>query len=243
MSGIDDGLRQAIAGARHVFALTGAGISAESGVPTFRDAQTGLWERYDALDLATPEAFLRDPALVWRWYRWRRELVARARPNAAHDALVRLARRVPALTLVTQNVDGLHQRAGSPRVIEFHGNLFVDRCFVEGVKAEADPEAETPRCAGCGSHLRPGVVRFGEAIPAAALEAAFEAAAACDLFLSIGTSSVVYPAAGLAEVAARGGATVVEINPEPTQLARSCDFTIARPAGIAVPKLVDSFPD
>lgn len=225
---------------RHAFVLTGAGVSAESGVPTFREAQSGLWEQYDPLDLATPEAFLRDPELVWRWYRWRRELVANAEPNAGHRALAHLAGLVPRLTLVTQNVDGLHQRAGSPDVIEFHGNLFEDRCFAEGCVIEPDPDATVPTCPGCGAHGRPGVVWFGEAIPERALQASLAAAAECDLFLSVGTSSLVYPAAGLAEIAAKAGATVAEINPAPTGLAAQFDHVIAAEAGAALPGLLNS---
>ncbi len=236
-------LSQQLRSARHICVLTGAGISAESGVPTFREAQQGLWEQFDPLKLATPEAFLADPDLVWRWYRWRRELVARVEPNAGHLALARLARRVPRMTLVTQNVDGLHQRAGSPDVIEFHGNLFADRCFVEGTTVDVDASDEAPRCPGCGGHVRPGVVWFGEAIPETALDRSFAAAADCDVFLSIGTSSLVYPAAGLAEIAREAGATTVEINPEPTEQARSLSFAIAAEAGSALPELVDSLAD
>ena len=220
--------------------LTGAGISAESGIPTFRDAQTGLWEQYDPLDLATPEAFLRDPELVWRWYRWRRELVASAEPNAGHVALARLAALVPRLTLVTQNVDGLHQRAGSEDVVEFHGNLFEDRCFVEGCVVTAEEHHVVPKCPGCGAHLRPGVVWFGEAIPEQALAASFAAATDCDVFLSVGTSSLVYPAAGLAEVAKTSGAVAAEINPEPTALTAGTDEWLAGPAGVVLPALLEA---
>ncbi|MDH3547489.1 MAG: NAD-dependent deacylase [Gammaproteobacteria bacterium] len=240
---IPAGLVDALRDARHVCVLTGAGISAESGVPTFRDAQTGLWEQYDPQDLATPDAFVRDPALIWRWYRWRRELVLRAEPNAGHLALARLESRLQRLTLVTQNVDGLHQRAGSRQVIEFHGNIFADRCFVEGCTVTVESDADVPTCPGCGGHVRPGVVWFGETIPDTALNAAFGAAAECDLFLSIGTSSLVYPAAGLAEIARDAAAIVAEINPQPTDLARSADFAIAAKAGAALPELVDSLPD
>ena len=220
--------------------LTGAGISAESGVPTFREAQSGLWEHYDPLQLATPEAFMRDPALVWKWYRWRRELVAQAEPNPGHFALARLADLVPRLTLVTQNVDGLHQRAGSPDVIEFHGNLFSNRCCVEACEVDCIDDGEPPTCPACGGHVRPGVVWFGEAIPDEALNASFAAAADCDLFLSVGTSSLVYPAAGLASLAAESGATVVEINPNPTELSSQFDYAIAGNAGVVLPELVDS---
>src|SRR5512140_2319988 len=156
-----------LAAARHVCVLTGAGISAESGIPTFRDALTGLWERFRPEELATPEAFHRNPRLVWEWYEARRAAVRQAEPNAGHRALAALARRVPTLTLVTQNVDGLHQRAGSHGVLEYHGNILRDRCMVEQVVAERapGPAADLPRCAACGGLLRPDVVWFGEAIP------------------------------------------------------------------------------
>lgn len=236
----DPGFVARLREARHICVLTGAGVSAESGVPTFRDAQHGLWADYDPQRLATPQAFADDPALVWRWYRWRRQLVAAANPNPAHVALARLAGLVPTFTLVTQNVDGLHQRAGSEQVIEFHGNLFEDRCDVEGCLIEDDQPAEVPVCPRCGAKLRPGVVWFGEAIAEDALNRSFAAAADCDVFLSIGTSSLVYPAAGLMEVARQGGATTAEINPHPTAQAGGCDFSIASNAAATLPKLVES---
>lgn len=230
-----DSLRQS----RHVLVLTGSGASAESGVPTFRDAQTGLWEKYNPLDLATPEAFINDPALIWRWYRWRRELVARAKPNPGHLALVTLAEIVPKLTLITQNVDGLHQRAGSVDVVEFHGNLFEDRCYSEGIVVnDGDSAAPVPVCTGCGGMLRPGVVWFGEAIPPHALEAAATAAADCDVFLSIGTSSAVWPAAGLAETARSHGATIIEINPDVTLQSRHSHHCLQGKSGEVLPELV-----
>jgi NAD-dependent deacetylase len=228
--------------ARHVVALTGSGISAESGVPTFRDAQTGLWAKFSPEELATPEAFARDPAFVWSWYRWRRELVARAQPNPGHYALAEIASLVRRFTLVTQNVDGLHQRAGSRDVIEFHGNILRDRCSrgcsrsegVVGSPAEGDA---LPRCA-CGALLRPDVVWFGEMIPPTALETATAATRDCDVFLSIGTSSLVFPAAGFAQEAQRGGAALVEVNPAATPLSDSADFTLRAQAGVALPQLV-----
>jgi NAD-dependent deacetylase len=220
--------------------LTGAGVSAESGVPTFREAQTGLWARYDPLELATPEAFARDPELVWRWYRWRRELVAEAEPNAAHRALADLQALVPRLTLVTQNVDGMHQRAGSTDVIEFHGNLFSNRCFADGRIVEVDDEAALPTCPHCGDFLRPGVVWFGEAIPEDALNGAFAAAADCDIFLSVGTSSLVYPAAGLGDIAAESGAVTIEVNPAPTGQSESFTASLRGNAGVLLPQLVES---
>ena len=229
-----------LAKAQHVCVLTGAGISAESGIPTFRDAQAGLWAQYDPLDLATPEGFARDPELVWRWYESRRDIIRRAEPNAGHLALARLAARVPRLTLVTQNVDGLHQRAGSSPVIEYHGNILRDRCMAEGVIAERSEDARTglPRCAACGGLLRPDVVWFGEMIPRDAMLEADAAAGDCDAFLSIGTSSLVYPAAGLAEVALSRRVPVIEVNPNPTDLSPRADFALHGPSGRVLPALL-----
>ena len=235
-----EALIDALRASRHVCVLSGSGISAESGVPTFREAQTGLWEKFDPHELATPEAFLRDPELIWRWYRWRRELVAKVEPNAGHRALVDLASQVREFTLITQNVDGLHQRAGSDNVIEFHGNIFEDRCFVEGcvVTDASDVSSAVPACPACGGQLRPGVVWFGEAIPEDALNKATAAASTCDLFFSIGTSSLVWPAAGLADTARTAGATIVEVNPNPTPLSDMSDFCLSGNAGKIVPELV-----
>ncbi len=238
-SDIPDALVTALRDARHVCVLTGAGVSAESGVPTFRDAQEGLWAQYRPEDLATPDAFLADPALVWRWYRWRRGVVAGVEPNPGHLALARLASLVPQLTLVTQNVDNLHQRAGSTEVIEFHGNIFDDRCFSEGTPHTADDTHDIPTCPDCGSPLRPGVVWFGEAIPEQALDASCAAAADCEVFFSIGTSSAVYPAAGLADIARQHGALLVEINPEPTRQAAACDIVLAGKSGVVLPELLE----
>jgi NAD-dependent deacetylase len=222
--------------------LTGAGISAESGVPTFRDAQTGLWANFRPEDLATPEAFARDPRRIWEWYEWRRELVRRVEPNAGHHALVQLASLVPQLTLVTQNVDGLHQRAGSTGVIEYHGNILRDRCSAEGMPARRSAVSVTglPECARCGELLRPDVVWFGEAIPRQALLEADAAAARCDIFLAIGTAAVVYPAAGLAENAQRGGATVIEINTEATALTPLVDVALRGYSGAVLPQLLQA---
>ena len=222
--------------------LTGAGISAESGVPTFRDAQTGLWAQFRPEDLATPEAFARDPKHIWQWYEWRRGLVRAVEPNPGHRALADLAHRVPQLTLVTQNVDGLHQRAGSHDVIEYHGNLFRDRCSVEGAVRERATETISglPECARCGALLRPDVVWFGEAIPEQAQRQADDAATNCDVFLSIGTAAAVYPAAGLADRAARAGAQVIEVNLEPTGLSERADVALHGKAGTVLPALVQS---
>ena len=238
---IPEALIEALRSSRHVCVLTGSGISAESGVQTFREAQTGLWERFDPHELATPEAFLRDPVLIWNWYRWRRDLVAKVKPNSGHRALVDLQAQVRDFTLITQNVDGLHQRAGSQNVIEFHGNLFEDRCFVEDcvVTEEYDAYATVPTCPACGSNLRPGVVWFGEAIPQNALQDSMTAASSCDLFLSIGTSSLVWPAAGLADTARAAGATIVEVNPDTTPLSNATDFQLNGNAGTIVPELLE----
>ena len=240
LSGLIERAAAALGKARHVCVLTGAGISAESGIPTFRDAQEGLWANYDPLDLATPEGFERDPELVWRWYEWRRDLIRKAQPNAGHRALAELARRVPRLTLVTQNVDGLHQRAGSPDVLEYHGNILRDRCTVEQVIAERSEDSRSglPRCAACGGLLRPDVVWFGEAIPHQPMLRAATAAEDCDVFLSVGTSSLVYPAAGLAEIALSRRVPVIEVNPNETELTAHADIALRGPAGRILPQLL-----
>lgn len=238
----DARLLAAFRNAKHVAVLTGAGISAESGVPTFRDAQNGLWARFRPEDLATPAAFRRDPAQVWSWYAWRRSLVANAAPNAGHRALVRLATLVPDCTLMTQNVDGLHQRAGSPAVIELHGNLHRNKCFDEGVQVDewCDDGSVPPRCPHCGGHLRPDVVWFTESLPPEALHAAVAAAASADLFLSIGTSALVHPAAQLPITALEAGAVVVEVNPDPTPITPLAAFALHGPAGTMLPALLDA---
>lgn len=236
---IPDDLADAVRTASRVTVLTGAGVSAESGVPTFRDAQTGLWERYSPEELATPEAFSRDPELVWRWYLWRRELVRRASPNPGHHALAALAGRVPELVLVTQNVDGLHQRAGSRDVVELHGNIVRDRCHsCREVASETvtGVDGGIPRC-GCGGMLRPDVVWFGEMLPAEALSRAAECARRCDLLLSVGTSSLVYPAAALPYEALTAGVPVAELNPQPTPLTPRVRWSLRGPSGEVLPAL------
>jgi NAD-dependent deacetylase len=226
--------------ANAVTVLTGAGVSAESGVPTFRDAQTGLWARYRAEDLATPRAFRRNPRLVWEWYEWRRKLVADAEPNLAHLALVELEQLFPRFDLITQNVDGLHQRAGSRRVIELHGNITRTKCFDEDTAVEEwrDSGDVPPKCPRCGGLLRPDVVWFEETLPAEALAESIRASGTCNVFLSIGTSGLVHPAAGLPYEALRSGATVVEINPQPTAFAVQADYSIEGAAGVVLPVLV-----
>ncbi|MDQ7029394.1 MAG: NAD-dependent deacylase [Ardenticatenia bacterium] len=232
---------EALRRAHHVAVLTGAGVSAESGVPTFRDAQTGLWARYSPEELATPQAFERTPHLVWAWYRWRRDRIRRAVPNSAHRALVEVEHRAPRFTLITQNVDGLHHRAGSRRVIELHGNIMRTKCSREGIIVHTwdEPEDDAPpMCPRCGAYLRPDVVWFGEMLPQEALRAALEAATSADLFFVVGTSAVVQPAASLPVEAARHGATVVEVNVEPTPVTRLAHYVLTGPAGTVLPALV-----
>jgi NAD-dependent deacetylase len=226
--------------ARRVAVLTGAGISAESGIPTFREAQTGLWSQYSPEELATREAFRRQPELVWRWYAWRRQLVGNAEPNDGHHALAMLADRVPQLTLITQNVDGLHQRAGSRDVIELHGNITRCKCFANDHAAGACPNAAEapPPCPRCGSPLRPDVVWFGESLPYDALGEALNAARQCDLFFSIGTSALVQPAASLPIEAINRRVPVVEINVAETPLSPYAAAVISGPAGEVLPALL-----
>ena len=226
--------------AHRVAVLTGAGISAESGVPTFREAQTGLWARYNPEELATPDAFRRNPKLVWEWYTWRQERVRQAEPNAGHLALVEMEHRIAEFTLITQNVDGLHRRAGSHQVLELHGNLFRAKCFSEDRPVENWPDGDEipPRCPRCGGLLRPDVVWFGEMLPAGPLRAAEHAAATAEIFFSIGTSALVYPAADLPFKALAAGTTVVEINPQPTPLSPHVTYSLNGLAGEVLPALV-----
>jgi NAD-dependent deacetylase len=226
--------------AQRVVVLTGAGVSAESGVPTFRQAQTGLWARYDPQSLATAAAFTANPGLVWEWYAWRRSLVAQAAPNPGHYALAELEQRIPEFSLITQNVDGLHQRAGSHKIIELHGNIQRTKCFDEHTVIETWQEHidVPPRCPHCGGMLRPDVVWFGESLPPEALEAAWEAVEHCELFFTIGTSGVVEPAASLPNLALQAGAVVVEINPQPTPQTRLASYILRGPSGVLLPELI-----
>jgi NAD-dependent deacetylase len=221
--------------------FTGAGVSAESGIPTFRDALTGLWAQYDPEQLATEAGYRADPALVWRWYASRRERIAQAKPNPGHDVIADYARRKPRLQLITQNVDGLHQRAGSVDVIELHGNILRVRCLngCAGPAAgwESDPRVP-PLCARCSAPLRPDVVWFGEFLPEAALARAQRAVAECDLMIVVGTSALVYPAAELPFSARRNGSEVITVNPEPTAVDEIASVTLAGKAGDLLPRLL-----
>ena len=235
--------REALAAARRVAVLSGAGISAESGVPTFR-GPGGLWQNHRPEDLATPEAFARDPELVWRWYNWRRGLIAACRPNPAHHALAALEGRGVELTLITQNVDGLHRLAGSRNLLEIHGSIWRVRCTSCAHAGEdRDPDLPAPpACPQCGGLLRPDVVWFGESLDPDLLARAWGAAERAEVMLVVGTSAVVQPAASLAEVAGRAGATVIEVNLEPTPNTGRVDISLLGPAGEILPRLVEPLP-
>jgi NAD-dependent deacetylase len=243
----DTDLREAadlIDRAGRIVIFTGAGVSAESGIPTFRDALSGLWEQFDPRRLATPEAFGDDPALVWGWYEWRRAAVQQVEPNAGHRALAVIEQRAPECVVVTQNVDDLHERAGSKEPIHLHGSLFAPRCSACGrpaTVANGAPAVEgrvpPPPCDHCGAPIRPGVVWFGEALPADAFEAAVAAAANCDLLITVGTSAVVFPAAEIPQVTARMGGAVIQVNPEPTPLDAVARVNLHGPAAEVLPAL------
>lgn len=241
-SSFPDELVTALRQARHIAVLTGAGVSAESGVPTFRQAQTGLWAQVDPQELATPQAFLQNPRLVWEWYAWRRDLVRQAQPNPGHLSLAEIERRVPRFTLITQNVDGLHQRAGSHNVIELHGNILRAKCFDnEHIIAKwTETDEIPPHCPQCDSLLRPDVVWFGEGIPYKTVIEAISIARSCDLFLAIGTSAIVQPAASLPLEAARRHIPTIEINPQNTPISRYMDFVLSGPSGEVLPALAQA---
>jgi len=236
MSGNLEEVRALLRRAGHVAVLSGAGISAESGIPTFRGAG-GLWRNFRPEELATPEAFDRDPATVWEWYLWRRELIAQAEPNAGHFALAKLEERIPQFSLITQNVDGLHDRAGSRHILKVHGDIWINRCRDCRRETARLPPERPPRCA-CGGLLRPGVVWFGEALPQDVWREAERAAGEADVLLVVGTSAQVYPAAGLVPYAQRNGAAVIEVNPEVTPFSDSIDYCLRGPAGEILPQIV-----
>lgn len=240
-------VRERLDRARRVAVLTGAGMSAESGIPTFRDALTGLWSRFDPAQLASEAGFRADPAMVWNWYAERRDGVRAAQPNAGHHALAAFARARPGvLTLITQNVDDLHQRAGNMDAIRLHGDILEDRWFGPCQRAARGTACDTaratagtpPRCAECGNLVRPGVVWFGENLPAGALDAAERAAKTCELMLVVGTSGAVWPAAGLSATAVRSGAYVVIVNPQPSEIDGDADVVIAGTAATVLPRLL-----
>lgn len=228
-----------LAEATSVAVLTGAGISAESGVPTFRGAG-GLWKNNKPEELATPEAFAKDPRLVWEWYNFRRECIAKAQPNPAHKALVQLEIQKPRFTLITQNVDGLHDLAGSGKILKLHGDIWRLRCTICGANFpnRRVPLPKLPPHCACGGMARPGVVWFGEPLPEGMMKEAEHAAAAAQVFLVIGTSAVVYPAASLVPYAKQSGAKVIEINTESTAVSATVDCALQGPAGEILPRLV-----
>jgi NAD-dependent deacetylase len=230
--------RGILAGARRVAVLTGVGISAESGVPTFR-GPGGLWKEYRPEDLATPEAFHADPRLVWEWYEWRRGLIAEAKPNKGHEALVALEQNLHEFALITQNVDGLHRLAGSVDVLEIHGSLWRTRCLSCGkTRRTRDRFNPLPPHCACGGLLRPDVVWFGESIPPYLIRDSVDAANTCDVMLVVGTSGLVQPAAALADVALNRGVTVIEVNLEPTPLSGRATFSFQGRAGEILPRLI-----
>lgn len=226
--------------ARSVVALTGAGVSAESGISTFRDPD-GLWAKFKPEELATPEAFKKNPRMVWEWYAWRREKIKQTKPNPGHHALVEMEKIFPEFTVITQNVDGLHFLAGSKNILELHGNIHRNRCFEcekvfpEGVESEQIP----PRCS-CGGMLRPDVVWFGELLPPGVLEKSYHLSQNCEVFFSIGTSAMVQPAASLPIFAKQSGAYLVEINPQPTEISYLVDEVILDKSGEILPQLLSA---
>jgi NAD-dependent deacetylase len=244
---IPETLIDALRTAGHVTFLTGAGLSAESGLPTFRGKQTGLWEKFNPVEIATPAAFERDPAFVWGWYEWRRMKVMQARPNAGHLAITDLQKKLNHLSVVTQNVDDLHERAGNRHVSHLHGTIQSPRCtrcrhaheLPQGIPQEPDGGRciEPPKCIRCGSRVRPGVVWFGESLPQPEWEAAERSARQCDVFFCIGTSSVVEPAASLVHFARERGALTVQVNTESTGLEDRLSFDLRGSAAHVLPAL------
>ena len=251
---IPDAVADLVRRAEWITVFSGAGMSAESGIATFRDAQTGLWEKFDPAELATPEAWARDPALVWGWYRWRAREVLAAQPNAGHRALAELATSRTVM-IVTQNVDDLHERAGSDVVSHLHGSLFAPRCSVCGTPydgpgafpdfgdtgtAPDDPRVDPPTCPRCGGMVRPGIVWFGEALPESDWQRADQAFRAAEVVLVVGTSGIVYPAAALPERAVRAGIPVIEFNPSPSALSDIVTHSLRMPAAVGLPALLAS---
>jgi NAD-dependent deacetylase len=230
----------------HLAILTGAGVSKESGVPTFRDAMEGLWSKYDPAQLATPQAFQQDPALVWRWYNWRRDMVQEAQPNPAHTALAKLQTLKPKTTLITQNVDDLHERAGSQDIIHLHGNIAANRCsvncqgtptLIQNVPPYEEGEMPPP-CPHCGAYVRPDVVWFGESLPEHDLTRAYNISKKVDVMLVVGTSGIVTPAAHLPILNMQSGGVVIEVNPQPSTLTDYVKHWVAAPAGEILPTII-----
>jgi NAD-dependent deacetylase len=239
MTQIDEAV-ELLAPVRKLVVTTGAGMSKESGIPTFRDAPNALWANYNPEDLATPEGFLRDPELVWNWYVDRRKMIGQAQPHAGHFAVAELEPMFDEFLLITQNIDGLHRRAGSKNLVEVHGNIFRYKCFDRGHAIESLPAtAEVPPRCHCGSLIRPDVVWFGEMLAQEDLDRAFAALSSCEAVLVVGTSGIVYPVAGFPHAAKSMGAAVVEVNPEETPITQLADIFVKATAGQALPVLVE----
>lgn len=242
----------AIKQSKQIAVLTGAGVSKESGVPTFRDAQTGLWEKYDPQQLATRQAFQANPKLVWDWYQFRREMVSAAKPNPGHVALAALEKRFPTMTIITQNVDDLHEQAGSENVIHLHGNIAQTKCFddcrgkptlIDLTTLTWDAEAGPPKCPHCGAYARPDVVWFGELLPEQALIDAQNISQRCDVMIVVGTSGLVTPAANMPHIAKSAGATVIEVNPDYSMITRIADIKLEGASGEMLPKVIEAMGD
>lgn len=243
---LDESIERAVdllAAAHRILCLTGAGVSAESGVATFRDPQSGLWADFDPERLATQDGFRQDPGLVWRWYMGRLSQVEQAKPNPGHFALAEMERRRPNFTLATQNIDNLHERAGSGTVLHLHGSINAFRCNECGASYQIADEDRTatlpPNCVHCGGWVRPALVWFGEALPQDELSLSFRAAQICDVILVVGTSGLVYPAASIPEMAARSGAFVIDVNPEPNPITEIADVYLCGPGGVILPRVAE----
>ncbi|MGB9736644.1 MAG: SIR2 family NAD-dependent protein deacylase [bacterium] len=233
-------VKERLKNASHVVVITGAGVSAESGIPTFR-GKDGLWKQYRAEELATPEAFARNPELVWEWYCWRRGIISKAKPNPGHMAIAELEKRYENFLLITQNVDGLHRAAGSNKLVEIHGNIWQTRC-VKCNTIEQDNELDFRKigvCGKCGGQKRPNVVWFNESIPTESLNKALSATTSCNLMIVAGTSGIVQPTASLPFMAKQSGAFVVEVNIDPTPISDIADVFIRGKSGEVLPKLLD----
>lgn len=238
-----------IKNASNIAVLTGAGVSKESGVPTFRDAMDGLWAKFDPQQLATPQAFKADPKLVWDWYEYRRGLVRGAKPNPGHFALAELEKRYPSLTIITQNVDDLHEQAGSKNIIHLHGNIAQSKCFdncqgnptlIDLDSYEWDHENTPPPCPHCGAHVRPDVVWFNEMLPLDELDRAKVVSVSCDVMIVVGTSGLVTPAASMPEYARQAGAKIIEVNPDYSMITRIADVKLEGASGEMLPKVIEA---
>lgn len=235
-------LARRMGGARAIVAFTGAGVSAESGVPTFRGTD-GIWSKLRPEELASMNAFMKNPAMVWEWYAHRKKIMSGIAPNPGHHALVRMENLVPSFSVITQNIDNLHRRAGSRTVYELHGNIERNYCMKCGTPYGSEftvPASGVPLCPACGGLVRPDVVWFGEMLPGEEWDASVRAAEGADIFMSIGTSAVVYPAASLPLLAQRAGAYLLEINPEPTPLTARADEFLQGPSGVLLPLLAET---